>query len=571
VKRLVVATVVALAAPAAASPAVDLRARTLPGPRDLRMRKDVAQVPGDDAVPEPAGAGELPDGPDPLTWVRRPRDDADVAPLSERLVVRIDLGIGVDGARTSQRPTFDGVRPDAVATVYDSVRSYGFGEVYLGSRGVGAASLSTYLAAQTRIATPIETARPILSVYDEVSDYQVRSAWIESDDLFERRWLAPLRARAGRMFVYGPAVVHLDGLVVAWESSWFEVSTYSGARVPAFVSLELAGLEPGEQYDRGGVVSGSELRVDLRRFDLPIVLGTSTLRYLTHDHADLQASIVPRKDVVIRSTTRFQDGALARQRLLVRARVSEVTTVIVDNLLRTEADWFWDHASIAASPPERRSVELDAAARRYLDLGPVRPRFQTAVQAGTVIAQNVDLLARGAIALDVDRDPGAEDADLNPHLPEYIEGGAGIEVRLRRALGLQATFLIRDYQRPQPGDDEVIDVPDTPQPFPVRAALGEEYLVEGGVAARYTLGARRFSGQGELYLRQTRWAGAYADASDLLDITFVDRHGGGRFWLEAWVNPRVRLRGEYDISTLLELSPEFRGLKTLRLLLEGTY
>ena len=34
---------------------------------------------------------------------------------------------------------------------------------------------------------------------------------------------------------------------------------------------------------------------------------------------------------------------------------------------------------------------------------------------------------------------------------------------------------------------------------------------------------------------------------------------------------RVRLRLEYDLSTNIDAQPEFRGLKQLRLWLEGTY
>ena len=46
--------------------------------------------------------------------------------------------------------------------------------------------------------------------------------------------------------------------------------------------------------------------------------------------------------------------------------------------------------------------------------------------------------------------------------------------------------------------------------------------------------------------------------------------GGGRFSLQAWVTPRIRLRGEYELSTTLDLAPEILGYKSLRILLEGT-
>jgi hypothetical protein len=40
--------------------------------------------------------------------------------------------------------------------------------------------------------------------------------------------------------------------------------------------------------------------------------------------------------------------------------------------------------------------------------------------------------------------------------------------------------------------------------------------------------------------------------------------------LDAWVTERVRLRGEYDVSTTVELAPETRGAKSLRIVAEGT-
>lgn len=572
--RLAIVALVALTVTAEASPRdVDLRARRLPGPRTLRMRA---------AQTEPVAPAVEPPIADGLVIRRRPTDQ-EKPPLSEQLVARIDLGLAVDGARPSGLPNFGGVCPlgapedgvcvcrDADSNVvacdgaaldgeYASVRNYGFGELYLGSRGLGAESLSTYFAAQARFARGLSSAvAPLPSPYDRVTDFQTRTAWIESDGLFERPALKPLRARAGRMFVYGPAIVHLDGLVLSYERSWYEISTYSGARVPDFrQDLSAIPVTPDiPLLERGSAIAGSEIRVDLRRFDIPLVLRTSTLRYLTADHSDLQANWVPRPTIVIRSSTRFQDRALARQRLVINARVSESSQIMVDSQWRTTSDWYWDYANI--------STDEDLAARTYLDLGPVRPRFQTAVQAGTVLFQNVDLLARGAVAIDAER--GAGDEVLNPSLPEYIEGGAGIEVRLRRALALQASALIRDYRRPFPG--ERIDEVD-PQPLPPAHLLGEEYLVETGVAVRYSGGARKYSANGELYGRQTRWAPIYQRAPGV-DVDTIQRHGGGRFWVEAWVNPRVRLRGEYDISTLVDFAPEFRGLKNLRLFLEGTY
>jgi len=592
---VVVNVVVNVNAALASPPGADLRLRRLPTPRTLKMR--VAQTrpapstpkAGPKAGPKTAPAAAA----DAFVFrtSRRATADEEVRPpLAERVVARVDLGLAVDGARLSGYPNLDGVCPagtnsngtcvctdadgnpitcssDLTPDLYRSVRGYGFGEAYLGTRGVIADTLSTYVAAGLRAGRDIgadDPSAPLLSSYDRTTDLQTRAAWVESDGLFENRYLAPLRARAGRMYVYGPGIVHVDGALIAWERDWLEVSAYSGARVADY-RVDMTDVEINR---RNNAVGGAEIRADLHRW-APIAISASNLHYIAHDHSVVQAQLEPRRNVVIRSSTRFHDGELADQRLVMRARVSEASTVTLDGQYRTEADWFYDYASLAAAPVAGTTTLIDRAAARYLDLGPVRPRFLAAVIAGTVLAQNVDVLARGAIALDVG--PGGDETELNPHLPEYIEGGAGIEVRLRRALAVQATVLVRDNRLPAPTNVEQHHDPQgEPGDLPPPYLLGEEHVIEVGLGTRYTMGARRFSATAELYGRQVHWAEAYFDSADR-GIPVLDRHGGGRYGLEAWVSPQVRLRAEYDVSTRLELTPEVRGLKTLRLLVEGTY
>lgn len=569
-----------VAATAAADP-VDLRVSRWPAPRSLKMR--VAQAPSATAPPSAAAPARgdvvVAAGRSTIAEIVRP-------PLDEQVVARIDLGLAVDGARPSGRTDLDGTCVDidgdgacdcpvgladcvvgAYAAQYNSVRPYGIGELYLGTRGLGAASLSSYFAAMTRLGAEPPAAMTgdrrivpaLLSPYDETTDFQTRAAWIETDGLFERGALAPLRARAGRMFVYGPAIVHLDGVVLAWERGWLELSGFTGARVPAY----RGDLSGSRDADRGDVVSGVDLEADLRRWNLPIVVGAGIVRYLGDDHSELSGTWVPRPSIVVRSSSRFHDGALARQRLVVRARVSEETTIQVDNQLRTEEDWAWDYASVVLD-----DAAVDPIAARFLDLGPVRRRVQSALIAGTVIAQNVDLLARGGFAKDLD---AADDDAFNPHLPDYVEGGVGVELRLRRALGLQSNLLLRDYRRrTAPPRADTAGVAD---PLPAADLLGEEFLADLSVGARYSGGARRFSAAAELYGRRTRYGKVYAPPPGAPEVV-VDaftQQGGGRFWLEAWINPRIRLRAEYDLTTLLPLQPEFRGLKTLRFGIQGTY
>jgi hypothetical protein len=104
------------------------------------------------------------------------------------------------------------------------------------------------------------------------------------------------------------------------------------------------------------------------------------------------------------------------------------------------------------------------------------------------------------------------------------------------------------------------------------------------VLARFSGGARKFSAAVEVFVRRTRWAEKYRDdgtpdpqaggAGDIEeDVTLgqFDLRGGGRVSFDAWVNSRLRLKAEYDLSSALDSAPEVRGLKSLRVLAEGQF
>ena len=115
-------------------------------------------------------------------------------------------------------------------------------------------------------------------------------------------------------------------------------------------------------------------------------------------------------------------------------------------------------------------------------------------------------------------------------------------------------------------------------------SVGERNLLEGGMVARFSGGARKFSASAEIFFRRTRWAELYRDdgvpdpqeggAGDLeqeIVLGEFDIRGGGRVSFDAWVTRRLRLRAEYDISSTLDVAPEIRGLKSLRVLAEGQF
>ena len=240
--------------------------------------------------------------------------------------------------------------------------------------------------------------------------------------------------------------------------------------------------------------------------------------------------------------------------------------MVIDADLRHRRDWLWDYELREASDP--------SSPRRYLDLGPRLPRVGLKVRAGTVLLDNIDLLVFGGFAFDSRGD------DVTPSFTAagWVEGGGALEVRMRRTFALVFSGLSRFYnRRDAPLAERILDVEDgaaQPLTWPT-ANVGERGLVEGGVVAKFLGGARRFNISGEIYARRTTYAQLYEDDGvgpineSILDP--IELHGGGRFVLEAWVTPAIRIRTEYDLSNRLSIASETDGLKSLRVIAEGRY
>jgi len=469
---------------------------------------------------------------------------------------RMDLGFGVDGAQNSGHPDLSG---HPLPSSYDASRGYGFGDLYLGSHGLVLPSLSTYLAAHA-VFYAQSGSPPLPTAYDGSEPVQVRSGWAEADGLFEQKYLQPLRVRAGRQYVYGPAPAHIDGLVVGYETKIYKVHLFGGTRVPDW---NVAG---GARDS----ISGADARVDLmawKRF--PAVIDASTFHWGDHDHQELGASVTRGRGLYLRGSVRTLDGRLAHENVTAHFRISDVTRIMAEVDHRSSYDWRWDPEWVSASDP--------SAARRYLDMGAVGPRLLASVRAGTVLLDNVDLLVRGAAALDQTR----ESIPDSSFAATWGEVGAAFEVRVRRSLAFGSSALLRSYRR------DSIDPMLTGlaglgyalplNPIPPSATQGEQSFFEMGVTTRYSLGARKLSAEAEIYARVIRFHSIYDvyEGGTLAnaiapDVPVRDIRGGGRFSLEAWVTPRFRLHAEYELSTGLALAPEVLGYKSLRLLAEGS-
>lgn len=549
-KRIVLACLLVPAASAAAAPHPDLTVARPPWTPSLRMRPQAVAQSVPDPAPE-APEAAAPPSVDPIRLPPPPRRrddmlDPDDRDLDEQLSFRFDVGFGLDGGEPSGQPLLSGAQ--LPLEQYARVRMYGYGDAVIGTRGLAAPSLSTYAAASFRIDHVAD--RPITavpSVFDAtgVDEVMVRAAHAELDEYFENPWLRPLYLRAGRQFRYGPAIAHFDGATVGYETGVLSVGLFSGYRVSLYGHTDRASDE---------AISGGDLRLDLYRLRrVPLVLTASFLDFDDSTHSDLGVALQWSRDVLLRGSVRSRNGNIARQRLELRLRVSQVTVVSAELDNRTGDDWIYD--LLIAAP------DANGDARRYLDLGPPLPRLVVGVRAGTVLLRNIDVLVRGGAAVEHD-----DELDT-AWSPDYLEGGGALEVRVQRSIAVGTSVLVRRFGRgdPIPVGDE------TPGPDPLPGTLlpgiGERSFVETGGRLEYRQGARKFRAGAELYGRFYRFDTPYLpERSEDFDLI-----GGARFHVEGWAGERLRLRAEYDLSSAIAAAPELRGIKSLRVLAEGRF
>jgi hypothetical protein len=568
---------------ASAEPTVELRLAHEPVPRHLGMRAKRHTIAA--VAPEPApvvASTPLPpaDGEPYLSYVRD---------LREPVSVRFSLGYQVDGSTFTGQPTLAGNVPrDAVHSNrpdVDLVHAYGFGEVYLSTRGMGMESLSAYfashfqLAQQTVVHDPTNpyanasgnvVAAPALLTWFDRSGITAQNVWAEAKDFLPWKELAPLRVRAGEQYVYGPWVLHMYGAQASWDGKLVRATAYGGSRVPDY-TLAVA----DQQLDRAGIAGGS-VRADLRGLvtPIPFVLSVEGLTFtrlgsgdnLPSSNAVLEVDWLPHEGLALIGQARSLDGEWANEHVQLRARYHQVTNVVVDVTHHHENDWRWDPSLVGPQAND------PLAPKRYLDLGPVVPQLLVSARAGTLIAENVDLYGRVAASDDL-RTNIATDSSF---AASYVEGGGALEVRLRRTIALGISGLTRRTRRYDDLARRIQDVPGMADPLPLAASTGERGFVEAGATLRMTLGARKFSALVEIYGRDTDYARVYCigtrcQSDNDTGVKQSDVHGGGRFSVDAWIGRRVRMFASYDLSSSIPLAPELTGYKSLRVIMEGVY
>ena len=550
-------------------------------PVQLHMRPRMAQI----AKPEPKPSPIVP-APD-ITATAPAADSVlgQVRDLRQPISVRLNLGYVVDGTALTDKTNLNQrmVQPWEFALL----RAYALGEGYFSSRGVVFPSLSTYFAARFQITTPTRsydpsdpnqtqvTVPPPIANWFDRSGFEPHAYWAEVQDFLPDKRLAPVRLRAGDIYVYGPWVMHMYGAIGAWEGKLFRATAYGGSRVPDYT------LAPTDASKNRAGIYGSSARVDLTALKNPIPFAAELqlMRFTSvgsgdqdaAGHAMVQLDWRPRKDIALIARARQIEGALANEAVQLRVRYRQVTNFVFDLVQHEANDWRWD-PSVGSNDP--------LAAKRWLDLGPSVPRLLFSARAGTLIKENVDLFVRGAAAHELE---GAQQTTWNAN---YFELGSALEVRLRRTVALGLNELWRQTSRGATPDKQIPDIPNQIDPLIPQSSteLGERSFTELGATLRLSLGARRFSFLVEIYGRRTRYALNYCNAlhedgtvdpncmSDVdTGITSFDYRGGGRATLDAYIGKNLRIFASYDVSSRLDIAREISGFKSLRLMLEGVY
>jgi len=572
---LALAVVAVARTAASAGPRVDLTVRPGATPHHLRMRRTSAVPSVTPAPATPAPAPAVPadaaadPAPDPAATpapangairARTPRasdfDLVGVRRADDKVVFRLDLGFGVDGAAISGRRALAG--EPLSSKDFREVRAQGFGNLFVGTRGLAIAPLSSYLSLGFRLTPGISQIAPLADSLDSTRDIQVRAGWAEATNFLPGKLLRSVRVRAGRQYAYGPWPIHFDGTVAAWTSKALQLSALAGVRVDDYA--------PTDDTTDAPSVAALIAAVDLGALGRAPVTVRGTLMWLSDRRfADLELGYRPRRGLVAVGGIRWIANRAARERATIRAQVSDVTHVVFDFEHRHATDWRWDPSFVDPTAP--------GSAKPYLELPVTIPQVRFAIRAGTVLLDNIDLYLRAAAAVDLAPRPDEQTG--------FAEIGGAIEIRVRRTLALTASAVGRDYEltnAPVAGTAQ-LDVGNVIGPLidPTNAAqvssIGQESFIEGGAGLRYSTGARRFSATAEFYARRSKYAGLYADDTpDIGDaIDLKDLRGGGRFSLDGWMSPRLRLHLEYDVTTTLDNAPEINGWKVLRALAEGSF
>jgi hypothetical protein len=548
VLTLVTASLLTSSAYADVKTTAALRLPLTPGaPRSLTMRRSgTART----RVAQPAASAATPMKSRPTSAAVS--DDPDGYSDLPKVTGSLQVGFAFDGAAASDKPALDQTTGGLKVV---SSRGVGFGNLYAGSRGIGLASLSTFLASNFQF-TSAQGILPIADALGNKAYFEARSAWAQVHNFLGSKTLAPLRLRLGRQYSNSVWPTHFAGATIGWDTEKIQAQFIIGTIIPDFSETQrIVGTS-------GNGMASASVVVNFRHFRraLPLVFAANTLTLYGTQHASVSLAYQPRTGLVASFSARSLGGALAQEHASMRATIGEISHLSLELTHRHGRDWQWD-------PTYVRQNDEGAEARRYLELGPVTPQLYAVAKLGTVLVDNIDLFGRAAFAVD-----RSAVADRVASRPSWFELAAGTELRLRRAISLSASSLFRDYRRTI--TPQIVDEID-PQPIPNDAHYGEQSVLEAGVGTKVTLGVKRFSTSAEFYVRRTRFAQTYIDRDQVegeaLVIPVAATIAGGRIKVDAWISPRLRVLAQYELSSRLKRAPEITGFNSLRVGVEGTF
>lgn len=575
-RTLTVAAVLSVAAHSAwADDWPDLRVHSLPLPSptslDIRTRVALAEDAKQPAAAKPDDEAKTDEG-NPFELQQRLRkrlSESDTVgqqrDLSDKLVFRFNIGFGLDDGKP-QCPF--GVNEDdcnksgallnsgqsLTGAGYQQLRSYTYGDLVAGTRGLVFDSLSSYFAASFRYdeETPVTSSIPSVHDNNDVDAILIRSAYgeAEGDKLFEKSWLRPFIFKAGRMYEYGAGVVHYDGASFFYEKGPVAINLWGGARV-GYWGNDLSGTSDS--------VSGFGLTLDFYKWrKWPLVAFANSISYDSISFANQGVAYQFNRDISLRGNIRSVDDQAARQQLTLRARLSQVTTVFAEIDNRTEDDWVYDmlvrDAVVLGEAPDPQD---------YLNLGKPLPRTLIRLRAGTVLFDAVDVLVSGAVAVEHASEKSSSDA----FSPSFVEGGAAFDLRVRRAIRVGGSFNARIYRRDSVLLDEDPNDSIAGGVLETTGSFGERGFVQAGGRIQYSTGAKGLTASADLYGRVYDHQSPYFE-SDVLDN---ERRIGGRFAIQAHIGDQMLVKAIYDVSGSLRYAPEITGIKSLRVMMEGTF
>jgi hypothetical protein len=521
-------------------------------------------------APAPVATHAQP-APPSTTAMPAPTSAADLHPLaspaeSPELHYKLDVGYGIGAAHPTGVPAATGFDSSRSAVL----RSFMFGDVALGTRGLPAAPIDTYLQASyyydflgARADTPFTT------VYDRDAGRAVlaRAAYAEVDP--SEYGGAPVWLRAGRQYRAGADMAHFDGATVGASSERGEVSAFVGQRVALYGDVATGILGGGEVHGRlprWASVSG-DAGVDVLAYksDLYTLASMQVQRGQTSALVSLRLLDAAVSEWFARVSFEWAGktcpvGAV-RERSSGLCQARRGSTGLDGRFL--PAPWrarVWGEAAeVTGQAPVFDYVTSSQVGRlRYFTLPELAAftRLRAGVDVPLVSELELSLYAAGQLVHGTAPAPGPARTGYDV---SFAELGALLDYRPGLGLSVYGGYRARLYDRAQTLADG--GPPRLDDPASAGPVQSHELLLDG----RYTLGPHRLTTTAGVFMRYERMRTPFIAG-------YNDLRAGVRFELESWLAARVRIKLSYELADPSPaLSPNLDTLQTLLVVAETSF